>query len=93
MRTANTSKDHDMGYGFLLSSMFEELRISLQKRWVFKSVMKLEVHTLIGCGFKVTKGSSVVSKQGPQISFDPVPGSPSTSSTPTFDTWVQDQIL
>ena len=30
-RIANTSKDHDMGYGFLLTSVFEKLRIPLQK--------------------------------------------------------------
>lgn len=31
-RSANTSKDHDMGYGFLLTSVFEKLGIPLQKR-------------------------------------------------------------
>jgi len=29
IRIANTSKDHDMGYGFLLTSVFEELGIPL----------------------------------------------------------------
>ena len=28
-RIANTSKDHDIGYGFLLTSMFEKLEIPL----------------------------------------------------------------
>jgi len=31
-RIANTSKDHDIWYGFLLASVFEELGIPLQKR-------------------------------------------------------------
>jgi len=31
-RIANTSKDHDMGYGFLLTSVFEKLGIPLQKK-------------------------------------------------------------
>ena len=31
-RIANTSKDHDMGYGFLLTSVFEKSGITLQKR-------------------------------------------------------------
>ena len=31
-RIANTSKDHGMGYGFLLTSMFKEFRIPLQKK-------------------------------------------------------------
>ena len=31
-RIANTSKDHDMGHGVLLTSVFEKLGIPLQKR-------------------------------------------------------------
>jgi len=31
-RIANITKDHDMGYGFLLTSVFEKLGIQLQKR-------------------------------------------------------------
>jgi len=31
-RFTNTSKDHDVGYGFLLTLVFEKLKISLQKR-------------------------------------------------------------
>ena len=34
-RIANTSKDHDMGYGFLLTSVFEKFGIPLQKRLGF----------------------------------------------------------
>ena len=30
-RIANTSKDHDMGYGFLLTSVVEKLGIPFQK--------------------------------------------------------------
>ena len=35
-RIANTSKDHDMGYGFLLTSVFEELGIPWQKKVGFQ---------------------------------------------------------
>ena len=34
-RIANTSKSHDIGYGFLLTSGFETLGIPLQKRMGF----------------------------------------------------------
>jgi len=34
-RIANTSKDHDMGYGFLLTSVFEEIGILLHKKMGF----------------------------------------------------------
>ena len=48
---------------------------------------------MVECGFKVTKGSSAGSGQGPQIPFGPIPRSTSTSSTHIIDTLVQDQNL
>jgi len=89
-RIANTSKDHEMGYGFLLTSVFEELRIPLQKTLGFQASDKIRSSTLVGCGFKVTKGSSAISEQGSQTPFGPIPGSAATSSMPTFDTLVHD---
>jgi len=47
-----------MGYGFLLTSVFEELGIPLQKRVGFQVSDEIESSTLIGCGFKVIKGQS-----------------------------------
>ena len=35
-RIANTSKDHNMRYGFLLTSVFEKLEIPLQKKVGFQ---------------------------------------------------------
>ena len=92
-RIANTSKDHDMGYGFLLTLVFGELGIPLQKRVGFQVSDEIGSSALIGSGFKVTKGSNTVSEQGPLTPFGPVPGMASTSNAPTFDTLVQDQIL
>jgi len=60
-RIANTSKNHDMGYGFLLTSLFGELGIPLQKGAGFQVSDEIGNNTLIRCGFKVTKGSSIVS--------------------------------
>ena len=87
------SKDHDMWDGFLLTLVFEELGIPLQKRPGFQVSDEIRSSTLIACGFRVTKGSSAVSKQGPQTPFGLVPSITSTSNMPTFDTQVQDQIL
>jgi len=64
-RIANTSKDHDMRYGFLLTSVFEKFGISLQKRVGFQVSDEIESSTLIGCGFKVIKRSSAGLEQGP----------------------------
>ena len=52
----------------------------------FQVSEEIESSTLIGCG-------SIVLEQGSQTPFGPVPRLTSTSSMPTFDTLVQDQIL
>ena len=91
-RIANMTKDHDMGYGFLLNSVFEKLGISLQKRVGFQVSDEIGNCTLIGYGFKVTKGGSATSEQGIQIPLGPVPSEASTSSPPTIDTLLQNQI-
>ena len=64
-RIANTSKDHDMGYGFLLTLVFEELDIPLQKKVSFQVSDEIGSSTLVGCNFMVTKGSSTGLEQGP----------------------------
>jgi len=63
-RIANTSKDHNMVYGFLLMSVFEKLEIPLQKRIDCQVSNEIGNSTLIGCDFKVTKDSSATSEQG-----------------------------
>ena len=47
---------------------------------------------MIGCGFKVTKGGIATLEQGLQTPLSPVPNEASTSSAPTIDTLLQDQI-
>jgi len=61
-RIANTSRDHDMGYGFLLTSMFEQLGIPLQKMIGFQVTDDIGHSTLVGCGFKVKKRGSTGSE-------------------------------
>jgi len=91
-RIANTTKDHDMRYGFLLTSVFEKLRIPFQKIVDFQVSDEIGNSILIGCGFMVTKGGSVTSEQALQTPLGPVPSEASTSSTPTIDTLLQEQI-
>jgi len=79
-RIANTSKDHDMEYGFLLTSVFEKIGIPLQKRVGFQVSDEIGFNTLIRSGLKVIKGGSAGSKQGPQTPLGPVPCEASTSS-------------
>ena len=72
--------------------MFENLGILLQKRVGFQVSDKIDNSTLIGCGFKVTKGGSATLEQGLQTPLGPIPGEASTSSAPTIDTLLQDLI-
>jgi len=91
-RIVKTSKDHDMEYRFLLKSVFEKLGIPLQKRIGFQVNDEIGNSTLIGCGFKVTKGCSATSEQGLQTPLGPIPSEPSTSSAHIIDTLLQDEI-
>ena len=61
-RIANTTKVHDMGYWFLLTSVFEKLRIPLRKRVGLHVSDEIGNSILIGCGFKITEGSSTPSE-------------------------------
>ena len=77
----------------MLTSVFEELGIPLQKRVGSKGSDEIGSSILVECGSTVTTGSSAGSEQGPKTPFDSVPGSASTSSTHTIDNLVQDQNL
>ena len=72
--------------------MFEKLGIPLQKRVGLQVSDEIGNSTLIGCGFKITKGGSAPSEQGFQTPLGPVPSDASTSSGPTIVTRLQDQI-
>ena len=50
-RIANTSRSHDLGYGFLLTLVFETLGIPLQKRMGFKVTNEIRSNTLLRHGF------------------------------------------
>jgi len=85
-RIANTAKEHDLGYGLLLTSMFEHFGIPLQKKVGLHVTDKIGSSTLIGCEFTVTKDGVAASEQGLQTPFTPVPSASSTSSGPSIDT-------
>jgi len=91
-RIGKTSKDHDMGHGFLLTLVFKKLGILSHKRIGFQVSDEIGNNMLIRCGFKVTKGDSATSEQGLETPLGPVPSKASTSSAPSIDTLLQDQI-
>ena len=83
------AREHDLGYGFLLTSVFEHFGISLQKKVGVQVTDEIGSSTLISCGFKIAKGATAGSEQGPRTPFTPVPGS--SSSGTALNTLLQDQ--
>jgi len=53
---ANISREHDLGYGFLLTLVFEHFGIFLQKKVGVQIIDEIGSSTLMGCGFKLVRG-------------------------------------
>jgi len=77
-RIANTTREHDLRYGCLLTLVFEHFGVSLQKKVGVQMVDEIGSSTVVGCGFKLIKGAPTVSEQGPKTPFLPVPGTSSS---------------
>jgi len=65
-RIANTTREHDLGYGFLLTQVFEYFRVKLQKRIKVQVIDEIGSSTLIGCGFELIQGTVREAEQGAQ---------------------------
>jgi len=50
-RIANTTGEHDLGYGFLLTRVLEHFGVELQKRVEAQVIDEISSSTLRGCGF------------------------------------------
>ena len=70
-RIANTTRAHDLGYGFLLTKVFEHFGIELKKKVAAQIIDEIGTDTLMGCGYALAEGSA--SKQGTRPPR-PVPG-------------------
>jgi len=79
-RIANIIREHDLGYGFLLTLVFKQFRVELQKKVGVQLIDEIGSNTLMGCGFDLVKGEHPGSKQGPQ---PPIAPGPSGSSSRT----------
>ena len=73
-RMANPSREHDLGYGFLLTLVFEFFKIPLPQKVGAQVFDEIGSTTLMGCGFQVIKSDPSASEQGPRPPVsDPVP--------------------
>jgi len=86
---ANTTREHNLGYGFLLTSVFEYFGVSLRNKVGVQMTDEIGSSILISCGFKIAKGVNTASEQGLRTPFIPIP-SPSSSGA-SLDTFRRDQ--
>ena len=52
---ANTTRAHDLGYGFLLTRVFEHFRVELQKKVDAQVIDEVGSITIMGCGFDLIR--------------------------------------
>jgi len=86
-RIANTTREHDLGYGFLLTRVFEHFGVDLKKKVGVQMIDEIGSTTFMGCGLTLVKGAA--SEHGTRTPFPPVPGS--CSSGLSVDALLQDQ--
>jgi len=55
MRIATTPRAQDLGYGFLLTRVFEHLGVELKKRVDAQVIDEVGSSTIMGCGFALFK--------------------------------------
>jgi len=88
-RIATTTRGYNLGYGFLLTLVFEHFGVELQNKVGAQVIDEIGSSTLMGCGFDLIQGAGTGSKQGRQT--PPPPVSSTLSELPTVATLHQEQ--
>ena len=86
---ATTTRGHDLGYGFLLTLVFEHFGMELQNKVGTRVIDEIGSSTLMGCGFDLVQGTGTGSKQ--KMPTPPPPVSSSSSGLPATAALHQDQ--
>jgi len=86
---ANTTRLHDLGYGFLLTWVFEHFGVELQKKVDAQVINEVGSSTIIGCGFDLIREGDPSPEQGVQTPTTHVPRS--SSSQPPAAALQQEQ--
>ena len=73
MWIATTPKTHDLGYGFLLTRVFEHIGVELRKKVDAQVIDEVGSSTIIGCGFVLIKAGDRRAEQGAQTPSVPTP--------------------
>jgi len=88
-RITNTTREHDLGYGFLLTRVFEHFGVELQKKVEAQVIDEIGSSILMGCGFNLVQDEDPSSEQGNQTPTPPVPSG--SSSGPSVEALQQEQ--
>jgi len=87
MRIATTLRAHDLGYGFLLTRVFEHFVVELKKKVDAQVIDEIGGNTIMGCGFTLIKAGDRSEDQGVQTPSVPVsrptPSQPAASTSPS----------
>jgi len=62
-RIADTTREHDLGYGFLLTQVFEFFGVELKKRVEAQVIDEISSSALIGCGYSLVPRTARRGKQ------------------------------
>ena len=73
MRIATTTRAHDLGYGFLLTKVFEHFGVELKKRVEAQAIDEVGSSTLMGYGYTLIQLGDRRSDQGAQTPTVPAP--------------------
>ena len=76
-RISNTTRAHDLGYGFLLTRVFDHFGVELQRKVDAQVINEVGSTTPMGCGFDLVQEGDPNSEQGVQTPTPPVPRSSS----------------
>jgi len=72
-RIANTPRAHDLGYGFLLTQVFEYFEVELKKKVDAQVIDEVDSSIIMGCGFNLIRAGDPSDEQGVQTPIPPVP--------------------
>jgi len=95
-RIANTPRAHDLGYGFLLTRVFEHFGVELKKKVDAQVIHEVGSSTIMGCGFDLIRAGDHSDELGGQTPFPPVPrptpSQPAASASSSAQQLLQDEI-
>jgi len=90
-RIATTPRAHDLGYGFLLTRVFEHFGVELKKKVDAQVINEIGSSTIMGCGFALIQGGVRSEHQGVPAPRPPT-SQPAASTSTLSQQQLQDEI-